>query len=168
MRGPTASWPGSDKGPSPPAGWCQRGLVQGTAFPQCQGEKATRCGDTVLFLTPSCQGSVADGLVGSPYPPSTSTQGTPASQCQQRPRGEPRALIPLGSHKAAAPLPLPRWCRRKPAETEGLRNVQGQNIIPRTSRFQQKITRYKKWEDRKLNDKRQLIGLNTEMTKSLI
>lgn len=90
------------------------------------------------------------------------------AQVSMEANGEP-GLLPSHCKKEVAPPPSSpaEQSQNKPVKTEGLNKIQS-CIIPKTSRFQPRITHHiNNQEYLKWNEKRQSIDANTEITRIL-
>ena len=86
------------------------------------------------------------------------------AQVSMEASGEP-GLLPSHCRKEVAPPPSfpAEQSQNKPVKTEGLNKIQSR-IIPKTSRFQPRITHHiNNQEYLKWNEKRQSIDANTEV-----
>lgn len=153
--GPTAGRPGRDKGPSPPAASCKTGPAQSTAFHQSRVRRPQGAVTKYSSSLPPCQGSIADGLVGSLNSPLHRHTRNPRISVSTEAEWGARSSNPTWKSQSRGPHSALRVVSEKARRNRRFTNIQFQNIICRTSRFQQKITCSKKWEDLKLNDKRQ-------------
>lgn len=105
--GPTAGRPGRDKGPSPPAASCKTGPAQSTAFHQSRVRRPQGAVTKYSSSLPPCQGSIADGLVGSLNSPLHKHTRNPRISVSTEAEWGARSSNPTWKPQNRGPLPLP-------------------------------------------------------------